>query len=573
MFTDVYIAPGDLAARLDAALARTPVVTLVGAPGVSKSRAAHELGRRRVEQGRSVYGLDLADLTRTTELCEAVSRPLGVSQRDGDPVRAAARAMSAAPGLWVLDDADRGVPAVAAALATWLQLSPSLRFLVTSRERLRIDGEGLVEAQPLSNDEATQLFRVRASAADSGFDAGDAELHPIAQALGGNPLAVELAAARVRGLGVVALAARLTRPLQVLESGLRGRPTRRAFLRGALDVSWELLDAAEHSVLSQLTVFRGGFTAELAERVVHADEAGPGVGEVLAKLVDRTLVQRVTPAGGRFALSAAVREHASERTEDAEAVTARHVEAMVELGEGLVRGIDSPLAVTASRGWHEERANLSHAWQVAVGPESVARLTEVLDALAEVRGSAAERLSLLDPGVERSQGAPAARRASLLRRRGDAQRVAGRCESARADLRGACELADSPALRAQIGCSQAALAWMEGDLEGADTAAAEAVDAAADCGAEAVEARALTTRGGVARAAATRHGPSRSCCRRWPGRGESACRPSRRRHCATWRGCAGSLGRSKPRRRCSVRPVLPFKRWGSPTARPWGATI
>jgi predicted ATPase/Tfp pilus assembly protein PilF len=278
--------------------------------------------------------------------------------------------------LVILDNMEQVARHAEPTLGAWLGEAPQARFLVTSREVLGLVGETVVVLPPLDADDAVELFVCRAQASQQGFSPDALErgaVRQLTQQLDGLPLAIELAAARVRTMPPALLLQRMNQRFDLLLSR-GGRPNRQATLRAALDWSWDLLNATERSALSQLSVFRGGFDTAALEAVV-ALPAGSSAIDLLGALVDKSLVR---PLGsGRFGLLETVREYAAlhlwagpeaeELDDDAAVVVAlrlRHArhfaylsedEALVDRGAELnnlvaacrsaVQSWDAPLAV------------------------------------------------------------------------------------------------------------------------------------------------------------------------------------------------------------------------------------
>ena len=298
----------ELAAVHDA-LATTRLVTLVGPGGVGKTRLAVEAARAFTD--RPVWFLDLAALTTGIGrecLAYVLAAVLGLGEEAAaDP----ALALRAGPALLVVDNCEHVVDAAASLCAHLLAGAPELRILATSREPLAIAGEKVEPIGPLDAEAAAALFRSRATVA-SDVDA-DRAVAAICARLDGIPLALELAATRVRTLGLHGLAHRLDDRFAVLTGGPRDAPDRQRTLRAMIDWSWELATAPEHRALRRLAVFAGGWTAEAAETVTGLDLA-----DDLPRLVDRSLVAIAdTPGGPRYRLLESVRAYAAERLEEA----------------------------------------------------------------------------------------------------------------------------------------------------------------------------------------------------------------------------------------------------------------
>ncbi|MFC7584913.1 BTAD domain-containing putative transcriptional regulator [Nonomuraea antimicrobica] len=306
------------------------LVTLTGTGGVGKSRLALEAAR--LLSGSFPGGAHLVELAAvpgslTGGVVDAVAAALGLRADDGaaDPAERIAAALGARRTLLVLDNCEHVVEPVAKLTELLLRAGPQTRVIATSREPLGVTGEVVRQVPALGADAAMRLFAVRAAEAAPGFalteaDAGAVET--ICRRLDGIPLALELAAARVRALGVRVVAERLDDRFRLLSAGRRAGPTHQRTLRAAIDWSWDLLTEPERIVLRRLAVQAGGCTLEAAERVcavpmpipggppgdaeLAAEEpaAGPpdldpaDVVDLLGRLVDRSLVVRAGSGTG-----------------------------------------------------------------------------------------------------------------------------------------------------------------------------------------------------------------------------------------------------------------------------------
>lgn len=337
-----------LAARLDSG---ERLVTVLGPGGIGKTRFVRRYGRVWLGDWQGgVHFCDLSDARSADGVLSAVAVGLGVPLGGGDPMAQLGHAIAArAPCLVILDNVEQVLDAVAAALSRWLDRAGGVRFLITSRERLRLDGEGVfpLEALPLDCDAggAVALFMARARVQLPNFavDAPQrAAVADIVRLLDGMPLAIELAAARVRLLSPAQIVERL-RDRFVLLAGARGTAVRRATLRGAIDWSWELLSPLEQSAFAQCAVFEGGFTLAAAEAVLDLARWGSASAtiDVVHALLDKSLL-RVwhSPAdreGGepRFGMYVSLQEYARERLDasgEAAATEVRHGRHVAALG-------------------------------------------------------------------------------------------------------------------------------------------------------------------------------------------------------------------------------------------------
>ncbi|WP_408056434.1 ATP-binding protein, partial [Streptomyces mesophilus] len=189
------------------------------------------------------------------------------------------RALASRELLLVLDNCEHMVDAVASLVGRLLRAAPGVRVLATSQEPLNVSGETVEAVAPLEGPEAVALFVARAASAAPGFaltPANRESVELICRRLDGIPLALELAATRVRALGVEALADRLHDRFRLLSQVRRDAPARQRTLRAMIDWSWELLGPPERAVLRRLAVFAGGFTLDAAEAVCAEPALSPG---------------------------------------------------------------------------------------------------------------------------------------------------------------------------------------------------------------------------------------------------------------------------------------------------------
>ncbi|MCL7379753.1 BTAD domain-containing putative transcriptional regulator [Streptomyces sp. 35G-GA-8] len=268
-------------------LRRSRLVTLTGPGGSGKTRLAEEAAPR------NAWLVELAPLDHPSAVPGAVLSALGLREtqlaaRDGRPARDDPTArlvdhLARSGTLLVLDNCEHVIGAAAALAETLLVHCPGLRILATSREPLGVPGESVRPVEPLPPDPAHRLFDERAGAVRPGFDpAGDPEaVAEICRRLDGLPLAIELAAARLRMLTPRQIADRLDDRFRLLTSGSRTVLPRQQTLRAVVDWSWDLLDERERRVLREVSVFAGGWDLTAAEGVCGGAPADPS-GDVLA---------------------------------------------------------------------------------------------------------------------------------------------------------------------------------------------------------------------------------------------------------------------------------------------------
>ncbi|WP_214408263.1 ATP-binding protein, partial [Pseudonocardia lacus] len=315
-----------------AALATGRLVTLTGPGGVGKTRLAVAVADDLPGEVVLVElaGLDRAGSPEAVGVAEAVAAALGMHDGPADLGERLGAALRTRDVVLVLDNCEQVVEPVAALVSRLLGAAPALRVLTTSREPLGVVGEVLHEVRPLAVPPpgaprpeafaAVALFAERAAAAAPGFvlDAtGTTAVAAICRRLDGLPLALELAAGRVRALGVQGVLERLDDRFRLLAGGRRGGPQRQRTLRAVVDWSWRLLADDERAVLRRLAVHPEGCDLAAAEAVC----AGPDVDDVLdvlARLVDRSLVvSRPNGAGPRFGLLETVAAYGLDRLREA----------------------------------------------------------------------------------------------------------------------------------------------------------------------------------------------------------------------------------------------------------------
>ncbi|WP_150254130.1 AfsR/SARP family transcriptional regulator [Nocardiopsis deserti] len=278
-------------------LAEHRLVTLVGPGGVGKTRLASVAA---ADTGGRVWLVELGPVGGPDDVPQAVAGALGLRVL-ADPLARLVEALSVTDTLLVLDCCEHVVDAAARLAEELLGRCPRLRVLATSREPLGVAGEALCPVPPLAPEAARRLFTDRARAARPDFSP-TGEVDRICARLDGLPLAIELAAARLRSMSVEALAAGLDDRFRILGVGSRTAPARHRTLRGVVAWSWDLLTPAERDAAERLSVFRT-LTTAAAERVGVA-------AETLYSLVDRSLLET---DGDRYRMLDTIREYGRER--------------------------------------------------------------------------------------------------------------------------------------------------------------------------------------------------------------------------------------------------------------------
>ena len=288
------------------------VVTVTGPGGVGKTRLALSAARELEPKFDGVAFVDLAPVRDPDGVVDAIASAVGVRDSGQSPVHEQVEgALRERRMLMVLDNAEQVIDA-APHLARLVSSTP-ISMLVTSRTLLRIDGEQNLPLSSLSSDAAVELFVERARAVKPEFEMSErnaVHVYMICEAVDDLPLAVELAAARVRVLSPAEIAERLQAALALLVEGARDRPERQRTLRATIDWSADLLPPAARALLSRLGVFRGGFDLEAAEWI-DDDQDATNTLELLTALSDVSLVQELDRGDRtRYSMLATVREYA-----------------------------------------------------------------------------------------------------------------------------------------------------------------------------------------------------------------------------------------------------------------------
>ncbi|GAA2165580.1 LuxR C-terminal-related transcriptional regulator [Actinomadura napierensis] len=423
-------------------------VTLCGAGGIGKTRLALHVARTMLDaHPDGVWFVDLAGVRPdgTPEpVARRVAAVLDVAEEDGRrTAETLADALRGPSVLIVLDNCEHVVEECAELTGLLLARCPRMRVLATSREPLRMAGENVWRVPPLEPHEAVRLFTDRARAARPGFDVTSG-VEDVTRALDGMPLALELAAARVRVLSVEQIAGRLADRFRLLSAGDRTAPPRQRTLRAAIDWSHDLLGERERILLRRLSVF-AGWTLEAAEHVC-ADAALPAedVLDLLTALVDKSLVTVVGEMAGqvRFRQLDSIREYAAERLAEAgeeETFRLRHRDTVLEAAEE-----DGRLAVAEVPGAWADRVALFRRYDAELGNVQAAltfsldrgdidkglRLCTALRTFWIVRGRVAEWAEWTDRFLARSHGTGARTLGAALA--GRAQLAAGGRDAAQA---------------------------------------------------------------------------------------------------------------------------------------------
>jgi predicted ATPase/DNA-binding XRE family transcriptional regulator len=414
----------------------TRLVTVVGPGGVGKTRLAAEVAALlHEERSTAIYFVSLSDVDDAALVLPAIATAVGLQPAPVEMVPMLARRLGADGSLVVLDTFEHLLEA-ATDVGDLVAACPGLTVLTTSRSAMNLRGEREVPLQPLvvegevdaatATSPAVALFLERATGVTPGFRITPATLttvHDICQRLDGLPLAIELAAARLKHMPLGDLQQNLDHRLDRLVGGARDLPPRHQTMRAALDWSYALLGGPELRLFRSLAVFRGGFDQEAVEAVVPVNQrAGGDNVATLGALVNASLV--VVESGvsgrGRYRLLDLVREYAMERAVAAgevDALRRRHAQyflAIAERAEPELRGADQ-------REWHaqllEDEANFRAALAFALDAgeaELALRLAGALWMFWRWAGLFREGRGWLEAAVAAGSGCSAAIRLQAL---------------------------------------------------------------------------------------------------------------------------------------------------------------
>ena len=362
------------------------VVALTGPGGCGKTRLALRvatLAAGTFEDGARL--VELASLTESALVPASVAEALGVSERDAaNPMAGVVRALADRELLIVLDNCEHVLGSVGQVVVMLAEQCRRVRILTTSRERLDVPGEFVFPVPPLelpedgsvgavAASEAGRLFVARARAASPAFtlDAGNAAaIAEVCSRLDGMPLAIELAAARCPALGPVQLAARLEGHPGLLSGGA-ARPGRHRSLEALVSWSYELLGEDEQRLLARLSVLRGGFDLEMAERVAGGEPLAPrAIAGLLASLADKSLVQVQAGPVVRYSLLETVRQFAGGRLAASGEETPVQVR-LLEWALEVARSAEAALPTAERTGWSDrlsaDQASIRAALSWALG--------------------------------------------------------------------------------------------------------------------------------------------------------------------------------------------------------------
>ena len=415
------------------------LLTLRGPGGTGKTRLALQVAADLLDAfPDGAWFVNLAPITDPSPVASTIATTLGVAEVAGQPLLETLKWFLREKHLLLVLDNFEQLLAAAPLVAELLAAAGGLKVLVTSRALLGIYGEHDVAVPPLqlpdprhlpalerlSQYEAVRLFIERARAAKADFAITNANAPAVAEIcvrLDGLPLAIELAAARIRLLSPQELLPRLSSRLKLLTGGRRDLPARQQTLRGAIEWSYDLLDAGEQQLFARLAVFTGGRTLEAVEAVCNADgDLAVDVLDGVASLVDKSLLRQEEGQAGesRFVMLETIHEYARERLQasgDEAAVRRRHAAYFLRLAETAEPALAGPDQVAWLHRLETEHANLRGALEWALGVEGSQgidvelgmRLAGRMGEFWSRHGYLSEGWQWLARASERGQGMPA----------------------------------------------------------------------------------------------------------------------------------------------------------------------
>jgi predicted ATPase/class 3 adenylate cyclase len=417
-------------AEVRALIESAPLVTVTGAGGSGKTRLSVQVAAELLDgSGDGVWLVELATVTDEDAVVPAIASALGIARRRGRSlVETLLDALAPQNVLILLDNCEHLIDACAKIADAILRNCPRAHLLATSREPLGIAGEAIYRVPSLSlprpqqdvaqapaSSDAVALFvdRARAQGVDLAFDAQTAPLVvSVCRRLDGMPLAIELAASRLRTLSLTELSDRLDQRFRLLTGGSRTAVERQQTLRATVDWSYSLLTAAERQLLRRLAVFAESFDIEAAEAVCgFGDIDATEVAGLLGSLADKSLV--LTEQAGtnlRYRLLETIRQFAAERLGESGAnevasVGAAHCEYFLSIAERAAPHLSGPDQGSRFAGLTVDQANLKRAAEFAAdsphGTRHVLRFGIALRRYWMARSAEADAVSLLRPVLDR----------------------------------------------------------------------------------------------------------------------------------------------------------------------------
>jgi predicted ATPase/DNA-binding winged helix-turn-helix (wHTH) protein/Flp pilus assembly protein TadD len=410
------------------------LITVTGPAGTGKTRLVRRFALHQLEQAQAFPGgawlCDLSEVRGLDGMVAAVASGLGLlTDMEAGPDQVgrsiAERAAKQGRLLVAIDNLEHLVEHATDTVGRWLDLATEAVFLVTSRERLHVRGERILELSPLGPDEGLELLLERAMAVRRGWELSEDDrrvLGQVVEQLDGIPLAIELAASRLGTLSPVQLQKRLQSRFRLLGDPRSDRPRRHATLLAALDWSWELMSPHERVALCALSVFQGGFSLEAAEEVLDDpdDPDRPWPADLVQSLRDKSLLSVDDLAGGdlRYRLLESIRQYAADKlgqVGDEERIRHLHATYYLREGEDLVSRLYGASAVDRMEDLARERANLVAVARRAPLADQRVRAVLCLFPVLQARGPMVLLEELLSSAIELGRADPDSDRRMLGR--------------------------------------------------------------------------------------------------------------------------------------------------------------
>ncbi|WP_330230399.1 protein kinase [Nocardia sp. NBC_00508] len=481
------------------------LVTLTGIGGVGKSRLALRVARKlQRDFSGETWLVELSELRDAASLVDVVAAVLGLRNQGGRPMpEVLVEFLSARRLLLVLDNCEQIIEEVAELAESLLRTCPQVRILATSREALGIGGESVFPVSPLgvpdpesepslrslARFDAVTLFVERAAVAVPGFELTEDNRLGVARIcarLDGLPLAVELAAARLRMMSVQQILKRLDYRYALLTQGSRGALTRQQTLRGCIGWSYDLCTPAEQRLWGRLSVFAGSFELDTAEEVCGSEMTEQDVLDTLSGLVDKSIVIRGEGDGGvRFRMLETVQEYGKDQLEEAGqylALRGRHRDWYERLALDTDAQWISPRQLEWIARLERELPNLRTAMEFSLSEsdERAAGIAGALFPFWSLRGRLSEGRRWCDRALSRSSDGPGLGRAKALYAASELATLQSDLAAATryvAELRVLAEQTADPMTSALLANADGYTALVSGDLARASSRLTDAADA------------------------------------------------------------------------------------------------
>jgi predicted ATPase/class 3 adenylate cyclase len=419
------------------------LMTLSGPGGVGKTRLAIQAAADLAESfAFGAFFVKLAPVSDPQSVIPTIARTLGVQATDPSGIEERLKTYLGTREMLLVIDNFEQVTAATPIIVELSQACPSVKFLVTSRHVLNVRGERQYAVEPLSTPpsmvvgstddtahtvtqyEAVRLFIERARDARPDFTVDDDNAPALAEIcyqLDGLPLAIEIAAAKVRVLTPEALLERLSDQLKILRAGPRDLPARQQTIRDTIEWSYELLEEEERRLFNQMAAFVDGCTLEAVEAVCHVEHLD--ILDGVTSLVEKSLIRQQDSGGEpRFMMLEMIREYGLERLRDGNECRQtfeRHLQFFVSFGIRMEPKLEGGEQVEAFRQLRAEHNNIRAAVERALGtevdrPEKVLELVSALRWYCVIQGHMAEGFHWLEPALQAVPEAPIQLRAKAL---------------------------------------------------------------------------------------------------------------------------------------------------------------